>query len=287
MADAEQSGLGLHLRVQLAVLAVVAVWLVAYYAPARSVPGLLVVATLAAFGLARYVLGRRYGRPVFWAGVFSILEAALLIGVILTPITFPPNWPPQMQLRLPTVFYLFVYVAGTALSYSPRFVVWTGAATIALWGLGHQAMLRLPGTVSTHSSLIDMPRLSPTGSLELYLDPHYVSDAAWRTQTVLLALLTAVLAAAVARSRSLLRRQVTDHLARASLARYFSPNVVDALASAGVAGMAGGRPPGGGALSAHPGVVGASGAPRGRGPIEVLTGVYQRVPPIVFDPRGT
>src|SRR6266478_2757336 len=148
MADAEQSGLGLHLRVQLAVLAVVAVWLVAYYAPARSVPGLLVVATLAAFGLARYVLGRRYGRPVFWAGVFSILEAALLIGVILTPITFPPNWPPQMQLRLPTVFYLFVYVAGTALSYSPRFVVWTGAATIALWGLGHQAMLRLPGTVS-------------------------------------------------------------------------------------------------------------------------------------------
>jgi adenylate cyclase len=220
------------------VLAVVAVSLVAYYAPARSIPGLLVVATFAAFGLAQYVLGRRYGRPVFWAGLFSSLEAALLIAIILTPITFPPNWPPQMQLRLPTVFYLFVYVAGTALSYSPRFVVWTGAVTIALWGLGHWVMLRLPGTVAIHASAIDLPGLSPTASLELYLDPHYVSDAAWRTQTVLLALLTVVLAAAVARSRSLLRRQVTDHLARASLARYFSPNVVDALASAGVAGMA-------------------------------------------------
>ena len=71
MADAEQSGLGLHLRVQLAVLAVVAVWLVAYYAPARSVPGLLVVATLAAFGLARYVLGRRYGRDRDFQGAPS------------------------------------------------------------------------------------------------------------------------------------------------------------------------------------------------------------------------
>jgi hypothetical protein len=69
----------------------------------------VVVAPFAAFGLAQYGLGRRYGRPIFWAGIFSILEAALLIGVILTPITFPPNWPPQMQLRLPTVFYLFVY----------------------------------------------------------------------------------------------------------------------------------------------------------------------------------
>ena len=91
MVDAEQNGLGFHLRVRLAVLAVVAVSLVAYYARARSIPGLLVVATFAAFGLAQYVLGRRYGRPVFWAGLFSSLEAALLIAIILTPITFPPN----------------------------------------------------------------------------------------------------------------------------------------------------------------------------------------------------
>src|SRR6266496_2052442 len=55
MADAEQNGLGFHLRVRLALLAVVAVSLVAYYAPARSIPGLLVVATFAAFGLLQYV----------------------------------------------------------------------------------------------------------------------------------------------------------------------------------------------------------------------------------------
>jgi len=287
MTDAEQKGLGFHLRVRLALLAVVAVSLVAYYAPARSIPGLLVVATFAASGVVQYLLGRRYGRPVFWAGVFTIFEGALLIGVILTPITFPASWPPQMQLRLPTVFYLFVYVAGTALSYSPRLVVWTGAVTIGLWGLGHQIMLRLPGTVSIHSPAIDKPGLSPIASLELYLDPLYVSDAAWRTQTVLLALLTAVLAAAVARSRGLLRRQVTDHLERASLSRYFSPNVVDALARAGAAGMAARRQPVAVLFADIRGFTHLSESLGTEATIALLTEFHQRVTHIVFDHRGT
>jgi adenylate cyclase len=148
-------------------------------------------------------------------------------------------------------------------------------------------MLRLPGTVSTHSSLIDMPGLSPTGSLELYLDPHYVSDAAWRTQTVLLALLTAVLAAAVARSRSLLRRQVTDYLARASLARYFSPNVVDALATAGAAGMAARRQPVAVLFADIQGFTCLSESLGIEATIELLTEFHERVTRIVFDHRGT
>ncbi len=65
-----------------------------------------------------------------------------------------------------------------------------------------------------------------------------MSNAAWRTQTVILLLLTLVLATAVVRARSSLRRQVSDQLARANLARYFSPNVVDVLASAGPTGVA-------------------------------------------------
>lgn len=114
---------------------------------------------------------------------------ALLVVVVLVPSTFPENWPPQMQLRLVTVFYLFVYVAGTVLSYSPSLVVWTGALTTVAWAVGHQVMLRLSGTVTVHGPLIDTPGLSPAGSLAVYLDPRFVSDAAWRTQTLLLLLL--------------------------------------------------------------------------------------------------
>jgi len=38
----------------------------------------------------------------------------------------------------------------------------TGAANIAIWGLGHEIMLSLPGTVSIRGSLVDKPELSPT-----------------------------------------------------------------------------------------------------------------------------
>ncbi len=238
VAAAEQDGLRFHLRVRIAVLAALAVWLVAHYAPARAIPGLFAIVAFAGLGIASYTLGRRYGCPVVWAGVFSILEVVLLLVVVLAPITFPEGWPPQVQLRLVTVIYLFIYVAGTVLSYSPSLVIWTGALTVAGWGVGHLIMTRLPGTITVHGALLDKPGLSPTGSLALFLHPLYVSDAAWRTQTVLLILLTAVLAAAVARSRRLLRRQVADHLARANLARYFSPNVVEMLAIPGPSGMA-------------------------------------------------
>src|SRR3984893_4427681 len=238
VAAAEQDGLRFLLRVRLVVLAAVALWLITNYTPLRLTLGLLTVAAFAVSGVVQYQLGRRWGRPIFWAGVFTALELRPRVTVVLAPFTFPENWPPQMQLRLVTVFYLFIYVAGAVLSYSPSLVVWTGALTAVAWGVGHYVMLRLSGTVTAHGPLIDTPGLSPTGSLALYLDPRFVSDAAWRTQTVLLLLLTLVLAAAVARSRNLLRRQVADHLARATLARYFSPNVVDVLASAGPTGTA-------------------------------------------------
>jgi len=156
VAAAEQDGLRFLLRVRLVVLAAVALWLITSYAPLRVTLGLLTVGAFALSGVVQYQLGWRWGHPVFWAGAFTALEVALLVSVVLAPFTFPESWPPQMQLRLVTVFYLFIYVAGTVLSYSPSLVVWTGALTAVAWSVGHHIMLRLPGTarptdpLSTH-----------------------------------------------------------------------------------------------------------------------------------------
>jgi adenylate cyclase len=114
-----------------------------------------------------------------------------------------------------------------------------------------------------------------------------MSDAAWRNQTVLLALLTAVLAAAVARSRNLLRQQVTDHLARASLARYFSPNVVDALASAGAGGLAARRQPVAVLFADIRGFTRLAESLGTDATIELLREFHERVTRIVFDHGGT
>ncbi|HYB43394.1 MAG TPA: adenylate/guanylate cyclase domain-containing protein [Candidatus Methylomirabilis sp.] len=286
-AAAERDGLRFLLRVRFAVLGAVAIWLIANYAPRRLAMGLLAIAGFALSGLAQYGLGRRWGRPVFWAGVFAVFEVALLVVVVLAPFTFPGDWPPQMQLRLVTVFYLFVYVAGTVLSYSPSLVVWTGALTAVGWGVGHRIMLTLPGTVTAHGPLIDTPGLSPSGSLALYLDPRFVSDAAWRTQTVLLLILTLVLATAVARSRSLLRRQVADHLARANLARYFSPNVVDMLATAGPTGTAARHQRVAVLFADVRGFTRISESIGAERTMAFLQGFHERVTPVIFAHGGT
>ena len=63
VAAAERNGLRLHLRVRLAILATIAVWLFVNYVPARALPGLLAVAAFAALAVIQYELGRRYRRP--------------------------------------------------------------------------------------------------------------------------------------------------------------------------------------------------------------------------------
>ncbi len=287
VAAAEQDGLRFLLRVRLAVLAAVAVWMITSYAALRLVLGLVAVAVLALLSVAQYELGRRYGRPIFWAGVATVLEITLLVVVVLAPITFPADWPPQMQLRFVTVFYLFLYVAGTVLSYSPSLVIWTGALTTVAWGVGHHIMLRLPSTITAHGPLIQTPGLSPTASLALYLDPRYVSNAAWRTQTVILLLLTLVLATAVVRARSSLRRQVSDQLARANLARYFSPNVVDVLASAGPTGAAARHQPVAVLFADVRGFTRISESLGPKATMELLQALHERVTRVVFDHAGT
>jgi len=287
VAAAEQDGLRFLLRVRLVVLAAVAVWLIANYTRHRSVLGILTVAAFAVLGIVQYWLGRRFGRPVFWAAAVTVVEVGLLVAVVLAPLTFPPDWPPQMQLRLVTVFYLFIYVAGTVLSYSPSLVVWTGVLTAIAWGIGHRIMLGLPGTVTARGPLIDTPGLSPAGSLALYLDPRFVSDAAWRTQTVILLLLTLVLAAAVARSRRLLRRQITDRVARANLARYFSPNVVNVLAGAGPGETAARHQTVAVLFADVRGFTRISEALGPEGTMQFLQGFHERVTRIVFEREGT
>jgi adenylate cyclase len=288
VAAAERDGLRLHIRVRLAILATIAAWLLVNYVPARAVPGLFAVAAFAALEVIQYVLGRRYRRPIFWAGVVSVFQVALLVGTLLMPITLPAGWPPQVQLRLVTVLYLFIYVAGTVLSYSPALVVWTGGLTAAGWSVGHLIMARLPDTVTAPGgAAMANPGLGPTASLALFLDPHYVSVVSWRTQTVLLLLLTAVLATAVARSRRLLRRQVMDHVARANLARYFCPTVVDVLASAGPTGTVARRESVAVLFADIKGFTAASESLGAEATMELLQGFHHHVTRVVFEHRGT
>ena len=135
-----------------------------------------------------------------------------------------------MALRFHNFDYLFVLLGAAALSYSPGLVLWTGLSLALAWSAGNYLMMRLPDSITTATPDVDWPALLPDESLRIFLDPHFVDIVKWQNEVVLLLIVTAIVAAAVWRSRRLVLRQARAERRQTNLARYFSPDVVEQLA---------------------------------------------------------
>jgi adenylate cyclase len=162
-----------------------------------------------------------------WQGYAFVL----FYVVVLTYGMLAPNpWndlalPAQMALRAENFPYFYLFLALATLSYSPGFVVWTGIATVVVWSIGVLAIALRSDSVFAIGAVLDA-----RFALTTYLSPHYVDIVRWIHQVALFFVITGILAVAVRRARRLVRRQVRIERERGNLARYFSPNMVEALA---------------------------------------------------------
>ena len=145
----ELEGLRLSTRGRLVSLSVVAVLLL-FVAPLPEV--LFYHGTLFLFaliGLADFAVARsRFGRPAF-RYLFIALDFVLMtyIFVVPNPLESLPA-PPQMQLRTGNAVYFFMLLAGAAFSFSPRLMLWAGAAAGLCWSIGAGSILLRPETTS-------------------------------------------------------------------------------------------------------------------------------------------
>jgi adenylate cyclase len=88
--------------------------------------------------------------------------------------------------------------------------------------------MSLPGT---HQMTMGAFRALPLKErIAAYLDPYFVDTMSWYQQLLIFLAVAGVLALAVWRSQTLVRRQAAAERERGNLARFFSPNVVDRLA---------------------------------------------------------
>lgn len=224
-AREEDAGLRFSFRLRLVTLAAIAAWLVYIVPMPRVLWYLGLIALFILLGGVPLLL-RRYGR---W-GMAAIAVVALLDAGLLTYALLAPNpllettWPPQVTLRFHNILYLFVFLAGAALSYSPAHVLWSGVAAASMWSVGVYSIWSRPDTVTSSSAGLTDP--------DGFLSPYFVNVTSWQNEVVLMLIVAALLAAAVWRSRRLVLRQVAAEQARSNLARYFSPNLVDRLARA-------------------------------------------------------
>jgi adenylate cyclase len=137
-----------------------------------------------------------------------------------------------LRLRLDNFLYLFLFVVLATLTYSPRQVIWTGLCAALCWTF---ATLWIANQPDVHFILgvgESWGALSPAAQTETFIDAKTVTAVALVKQVLLVLITAAILAAAVRRARGLALRQVRVEAERTQLARYFSPNLVDELASA-------------------------------------------------------
>jgi adenylate cyclase len=231
----EQDGLAFAFRVRSLALLAIALWLLFIVPFPRVWFYLAAVAVFFLLGLTPY-LQRKRASGTLWKAIFIALDVALLTYILYVPNPLAEtDWPLQMRLRFHDFVYLLVYLAGMALSYSPALVLWAGAMSAVCWTVGYLWMRSLPDTVDFDIAAAQgIPVESAADQLAVYLSPYYVGSDLLYNQVVLLVIITLVLAAVVWRARRHLTRQVAAEAARANLARYFSPNLVNELARAGI-----------------------------------------------------
>ena len=159
-------------------------------------------------------------------GALIAADMALVTIALVAPAPSAPDmWPVAMQLRIGDVGFLFLFLAFSALIYSPALAVWAGLSAAAAWLAGGLWALSQPGSFTLGAA--DFAAMSLRESMTALLDPNYVSVLRIGQEALLLALAGAVIAVAVWRSRRLTWRQIAAARERARLARYFSPDMVE------------------------------------------------------------
>ena len=229
----ERDSILLAMRVRVVALGIIAVWTIAQYPRLPTLYYFGLVLVFMGLGLIQWKVARTDAYAPWHKYLFITLDVALLTFTVLYPNPFDPiSIPVQMQLRFENFAYFFVILAFAAITYSPGLALWTGGATAVCWSVGVLWILGLPETRATLDVELHAQAHDPQLFFDVYLHPHFVDVLGCVQQVILILVVAGILAVAVRRSRRLVRTQVTAARERTNLSRYFSPNMVDALAQA-------------------------------------------------------
>jgi len=235
LQEEEHNGLAFAFRFRLIALGTVAVWLLFAAGPARVGIGVgACVAMMASAWLVYALRSSPHARAVQLA--VTVLDVTVITIGTIVPIPGAENglWLEQVFGRRSLFLYLVIYLTASALSYSVRTVIVTGAASLValvgsfVWTALDQARAQgidLAGTAELWPAVRSI--------FARLIGPGFVTPEAFLVQQlVFMALCTGFIAGAVWRARTHLGRTLSAEAERNNLARYFSPNLVDRLAGA-------------------------------------------------------
>ena len=230
-AEAERRGLLSTTRLRLGVLVVFALWLPVENDWQSLLFYYCFLVGFALIGVAPLAL-RRAGLDAPWQRyLFPLLDVGLFTAMVLIPNPAQRGFPPPLMLRLGNEIFLFVFLIAYLQLLSHRVVLWTGVCAAAAWAAGTLWVLSLPGSLAAPSRAA-IAAMTVAERVATFLDPHFVQLSILGRQVVVILVVAVSLAEVVRRMRQMVVEQSETERARANLARYFSPNLVDELARA-------------------------------------------------------
>ncbi len=234
LQEEEHNGLAFAFRFRLIALGLVAVWLMFAAGPARVGIGVAACFTIMASAWLVYALrSSPYARSIQLA--VTVLDVTVITIGTIVPIPGAAEnglWLEQVFGRRSLFLYLVIYLTASALSYSVRTVILTGAASLVAL-MASFAWTALDQARASGIDLLGAAELWPTARaiFARLIGPGFVTPEAFLVQQlVFMTLCTGFIAVAVWRARAHLGRTLMAEGERNNLARYFSPNLVDRLA---------------------------------------------------------
>lgn len=229
-AEAERQGLLLAAKVRTAALLIVLLW-VAIDHP-ESGPSYFYdlgeVSLFAVFGVLQFITTRYRIHIRILKYVYVLIDCALLAFISATANPFDPyEIPPAVAMNGSQFAYFFVLLMQASFSLLPSLVLWCGICIAASRAAMLAWFVSQPGVFTN----LDLPEQTVEAFIAARADPNFVYLGFVAAEILVVLIVATGLAFVVKRSRRLVESRSRAERSRASLARYFSPNVVDRLSN--------------------------------------------------------
>ncbi len=191
---------------------------------------LLQVGIFAVLGLLQILCARhRIGEPGL-KYLFIAVDCCLLAVVFTVPNPFNDfPTPPAVAMDSSLFTYFFLFLMQATFSFRPSLVLWCGFWIV----VARTGMLMWFVSLPQVYTNLDPAYRTAEAALAARADSNFLFLGFFATEMLACLTVTGGLAVVVWRSRKLVESRTVAELSRASLARYFSPNVVDRLSGAG------------------------------------------------------
>lgn len=185
------------------------------------------LAIYSVFTVVRLVLAHARRIPYWMLFLSVVVDMALLLGLIWS-FHLQYEQPASFYLKVPTLLYVFIFIALRALRFEASFVVVSGLVAATGWLL-----------MVWYATHIDPQNPMITRDYVEYMTSNSVLLGAEFDKVISILMVTAILTVAITRARDLLVRSVVESSAARDLSKFVPSEVAQQIATAEEAVSAG------------------------------------------------